>query len=72
MATMTLLTLVPGGSDAPRPFVLVDSGSEAEALWRSRGYLAEAELAEAGASDAVADSAFEPKRRGRKPKEASA
>jgi hypothetical protein len=58
----------------------VDPGSEVEALWRSRGVLPEAveevgaesgEAVEELGSEAAPD-APAPKRRGRKPKEASA
>jgi hypothetical protein len=56
----------------------VDPGSEAEALWRSRGFLPEggehdeaesAKVAEGNGSEAAPD-ASATKRRGRKPKEA--
>jgi len=58
----TLLLVGEGGESAR-----VDPGSPAEALFRSLGYVTEAELAEAaGGGDEGAESA--PKRRGGRPK----
>jgi hypothetical protein len=41
------ITLFAPDPDSPHPAVLVDVGSEGEEKWRDKGYMTEAELAEA-------------------------